>query len=313
MLANESFCLAESEKSLTSINLTLDRQTLQWLEDNDIYAVDCADKSWPDSGSSVFWLIESTGRQLYLKQFSSAAKFSNEVRAYCDWLPQLTLPVPTLVAYDETLRTLVVTNAGKSVDDFKRLSPKSQRELMKQAGDFLRQLHHVQFVDDDSMLIGDAFRLRAERCRETLHEYPPEQAMISLQTVDVMVAELEEVVADLNGYQRVPCHRDFWQRNWVTFSQPTNDEAVMAVIDFEHAQPDLFLFDFMKMWSDLWLDDRQLEEIFWGSYGWSPDDHTRELMRRCGRLHALQTIAWACQHDDDFLAHGMKLINATSR
>ena len=87
----------------------------------------------------------------------------------------------------------------------------------------------------------------------------------------------------------------------------------MAVIDFEHAQPDLFLVDFMKMWSDLWLDERPLEEIFWDSYGWGPDDRTRELMRRCGQLHALQTIAWACQNDDRFLTQGLRLLGGTSR
>ena len=163
------------------------------------------------------------------------------------------------------------------------------------------------------MAIGEALIIRAECCRETLRECPTFQPTFSLQAVDVMVAELEEAVVDLNQFQRVPCHKDFWQRNWVVPAKGSHDEAVMSVIDFEHAQPDLFLVDFMKMWSDLWLDDRQLEEIFWGSYGWSPDDHTRELMRRCGRLHAFQTIAWACQHDDDFLAHGMKLLNATSR
>ena len=194
---------------MTSINLKLDPQTSQWLEDNGIHAVDRADKSWPNSGSKVIQLTESAGRSLYLKQFSSSAKFSNEIRAYRDWLPQLTFPVPTLVAHDVSLRTLVVTDAGQSFDDFKRLPPASQHELMKQAGDFLRQLHHVEFVDDDSTLIGEAFRRRAERCRKALREFPPGQAMISLQTVDVMVAELEEVVADLNGYQRVPCHKDF--------------------------------------------------------------------------------------------------------
>ena len=298
---------------MTSTNLKLDFQTSQWLEDKGIHAVDCADKSWPNSESKVIKLTESAGRSLYLKQFSSSAKFSNEIRAYRDWLPQLTFPVPTLVAHDVSLRTLVVTDAGQSFDDFKPLPPASQHELMKQAGDFLRQLHHVEFVDDDSMLIGEAFMLRAERCRETLRECPTSHSMFSLQDVDVMVAELEEVVADLNQFQRVPCHKDFWQRNWVVPAKSSRDEAAMSVIDFEHAQPDLFLIDFMKIWSDLWLDDRPLEEIFWDSYGWIPDDRTGELMRRCGQLHAFQTIAWAQQNDDRFLMQGKRLHDATSR
>ena len=91
--------------------------------------------SWPDSGSSVIWLTESTGRQLYLKQFSSAAKFSNEVRAYRDWLPLLSFPAPALVAHDPSLRALLITDAGQSIGNFSELPTKSQHELMQQAGE----------------------------------------------------------------------------------------------------------------------------------------------------------------------------------
>ena len=229
-----------------SDNSNLDRKTLRWLEVAGIHAVSFEDKSWPCSDSKVFLLTKSDGRRLYLKQFSSSVKFSNELRTYFDWLPQLSFPVPTLVAHDASLRMLVVTDAGKSVGDFSRLLPKVQRELMKQSGVFLRQLHKAEFVDDDPLPLGDALMLRAQRCQQTLREFPTSQSMVGHQVVEVAVAELGEVVSDLNEFQRVPCHRDFWQRNWVVPEKRSSDAIEMAVIDFEHAQPDLFPFRFYE-------------------------------------------------------------------
>ncbi len=297
-----------------------DIEMQSWLETIGIDVVEVFDRSWLDSDACVIQVNQRNGQRLFLKQFGCSDKFTREVGAYETWVSDFDSQVPRLVCVDKSRLRLLISDAGDCCS-WEHLSLGQQERVQACAGRFLRALHEVEFNDNDTLPIGDAILLRAQAIQQRVVEL---QAVYSQEVfegtnaeeVNRIVAGIEEVSPLLNRFKRVPCHRDFWKRNWIwSFDKDgASDELSLRVIDFEHARPDLFVFDFMKNWSDCWLGSPQLEVAFWDGYERTLDADERLVLYRCGALHALQTIIWGIEHQQtEWLSQGKVLLAATKR
>ena len=295
----------------------LDKATQMWLRENGVRAAEVIEKSWPDSDSQVMRITTDDGKVFFLKRFQSAVKYSQAANAYQNWLASLEEVVPSLVSTNSQHRLLLLTDIGGCCCVWEELSPEQQSSLLRQAGRFLRATHDLPFVDDDSEAVGNAVLKRAYALQRRLRDGKTDSDILSCNLMTRVVENIEDVVAPLNQIKRVPCHRDFWRRNWVWTSagggqqSDVRSSVRLGVLDLEHARPDLFLFDFMKVWSDCWLDRPQLEQPFWDGYGRMLNDEERTLLKRCAAIHAAQTIVWGAEHKSSlFTAQGHRLLAA---
>jgi len=292
----------------------LNATTLTWLKSIGVSVSEVVDKSWPDSDSQVSRITVDDGRSLVVKRFGSQVKFDQAHHAYQNWLVGFEEIVPRLVTGNSEDRILLLTDIGSPCCQWQELSSTRQESLLRQAGKFLRALHERPLVDDDQMALGNAVLMRAERLQRQLGEVEIDSDCLSPGVMNRIIDEVAEIVPLMNQIKRVPCHRDFWRRNWI-WTEPTCDPpggVRLGVIDFEHARPDLFVFDFMKLWSDCWLIDPRLEGPFWDGYGRRLSSEENSLLIRCAQVHAVQTMIWAAEHHDTtFFAHGERLLAAT--
>lgn len=303
---------------MTELGLTAG--TRNWLESVGVDVVEVVDRSWAGSDTRVVQLHHRNGGRSFLKQFKCLDKFTREINAYGNWLAGFDGRVPRLRFLDRQGLRFLMSDGGECCCSWEELPPDRQESLQYLAGGFLRTLHEVEFVDDDELRIGDAVLLRARATQRRIVERKAlglQDAFpcTSVEEVTRIVTDIEEIVPLLNRSKRVPCHRDFWKRNWIWSlgEDEATDEMRLSVIDFEHARPDLFVFDMMKNWSDAWLDSERQESAFWDGYGRTLEGDERLLLQRCGALHALQTILWASEHQQtEFLAQGKALMVAAT-
>jgi len=114
-------------------------------------------------------------------------------------------------------------------------------QVREAAGAWLQRLHRLPPVDDDPLPLEEAVRARLEGwSRRAAGRLAPE----TLRWASARVGD-----ADLAGVRRVPCHRDIVPRNWLW-----DDTTGLCVIDFEHAQPDVW-----------WVDVHRLADEPWGA------------------------------------------------
>jgi len=299
----------------------LTEDTRNWLDNVGVDVVEVVDRSWPDSDTRVSQLNLGNGHRVFMKQFTCSDKFNQEVNAYETWLSDVAALAPKMLFVDKAGLRFVMSDVGDCCCPWGKLSPDQQEALQFQAGRFLRTLHDIEFVDQGKLPIGNAILLRAQATQRRIVELQADSSRDTLEEAHVdemtrVVANIEEIVPLLNRFKRVPCHRDFWKRNWIWSLNELQavEEVSLHVIDFEHARPDLFVFDLMKNWSDCWLGNPQLEEAFWRGYGRLLDDDERLALHRCGALHAMQTILWAGEHQQtEFLTQGEALLAVARR
>jgi len=213
---------------------------------------------WPHAESAV-WRLEGRA-SAYLKAFRQPQKFVQERRAYRDWLPRLTLEpgsalTPALLAESGTLRALLLTALPGSLAVHAPLTPRQGLEVYRQAGAFLRALHALPVGDDDPLPLGEAYRQRAKAWLARA------ESLVADPLVAWVGRRAGEAAGllDALGTARVPCHPDFTARNWLVASAP--EGVRLAVIDFEHARPDFWLFDTEKLCAE--VAATPLETAFW--------------------------------------------------
>ncbi len=254
------------------------------------------DTSWDHAESAVARLEADDGRRAYLKAHRQARKHRQERVALEAWAPSLPA-TPTLLATREGSPSALLLSAcpGDRVD----ARPRPRGTLLaahEAAGAWLRRLHRLPYADDDPLSLADAVQARlAGWSRRAAGRLPPE----TLRWVSTRIAE-----AALAGVRRVPCHRDFGPRNWLW-----DDAAGLSVIDFEHAQPDVWWVDVNRLVDESWHADPGLEDAFWLGYGHRPDAHERALGDALRLLYAVGTVAWGAEHGDaQFEAQGRAVL-----
>ena len=176
----------------------LDETTLQWLEDIGIRAVEAVDESWPESDSQVSRVTTNDGKTFFVKRFEASLKYDQAVHAYQNWLVNPEVLVPQLVSANSQHRMLLLTDIGGVCCDWQGLSAAQQASLLRQAGKFLRTLHSIPFVDDDSMAVGDAVLTRALALQRRIGEVDLRSDYLSPDVMSRIVDHIGEVVPLLN-------------------------------------------------------------------------------------------------------------------
>ena len=241
---------------------------------------------WQHAESNV-WRVSAGGKRCFLKQHKQPRKFQQEVYAYQNWTPQLVL-TPDLISVNKDLNALLLSAVPGELAQKVTLTQKREREVYRCAGAFLRQLHDLPFEDTDTLPLADALLMRSKSWLKRAQGLFDEQ---TIQWVSAQLGEAAQIVRE-KGWMRVPCHRDYTERNWLW------DGDTLYVIDFEHAKPDLFLTDFEKLRSLVWLHRSDLQDAFFEGYGRSLTDDEAGVLESLALHGALVMVVWACEHGD---------------
>lgn len=255
------------------------------------------DRSW-SHGESEVWEL-SGQRTVFVKRHRSRRKHQQELRAYQDWLPALPAGAhPRLLAHAPGVLVIEGLSGGLLQD----LPPDDPRlpGLYEQAGRWLHRLHTLPFEDDDPLPVPEALRRRMKGwVRRAAGSIDPQ-----------LLAEVERPVHTdvFAGVLRVRCHRDFSPRNLLV------DGDALAVIDLEHARPDVALVDLVKLYTEPFVGRPDLQEAFHRGYGRPLSARERLQLDVLIGLYGIGTVVWARDHGDPaFEAHGRRMLDGLER
>lgn len=230
--------------------------------------------------SQAFRVELKTGKALFIKRLSTRT-FQQEVAFYRDFAPRLR-NVPRLLEADEKKRTLILTEIpGTTVSNHP-----DPKQVYVQAGSFLGNLHSLEFRDSDEMPLKTALLKRLELFNQEAGQLLKGECLTDLN------ARIKALISDVH-LQRVPCHRDFMDYNWLLKSDGT-----IWFFDFEHARPDYWLLDLCKMNALVWLENPHLKDAFFQGYGYEPKAWEESLLRLWTVIWSVGTLQWAIAHGD---------------
>ena len=223
---------------------------------------------------------DRSGTQYIVKHHNSQAKHRREVHAYRHWVPALHPFAPELVASDPNAAIMIITAVpGSSVSDAGTVG------LHRQAGALLRCFHESQRP------------CRVPGYRQWLSIRADHWAALARPLLCGGDRELiERHLCALDAHEMpgaVPCHLDFQPRNWLT-----GQDAVVRLIDFEHARIDIPARDFVRLRFRIWTARPDLEDAFLTGYGRVFTDDERQLVWHLGALDALTALARGKQTGD---------------
>jgi Ser/Thr protein kinase RdoA (MazF antagonist) len=232
--------------------------------------------------TAVFGLTSADGRDRVVKQFRSPRAFEQERRALSQWFGDAKIGgarTPRLIADAPELAALILERLPGAAAN------QDSPIVHSAAGRFLAALHQLEVIDDDPVPLAEAL---TQRTRAWLR-----RAAAALEPEQARIVELHGPRPELfTDARRVACHRDFAPRNWLW------DGERLAVVDFEHARPDLALVDLAKLCVGSWAQRPDLAVAFFAGYGRSPSDLEREQLRALVVLHGLASLAWGQERGD---------------
>lgn len=249
-----------------------------------------AEPSSRSSAGATVWKVEGAHGPAVLKSHGSAAKHARERDAYLLWLRALAdRTAPLLGVRDEPPRALLLEHRPGRVGV--RAEAAEAATVHRQAGGWLARLHDLPHRDDDPLDLAEAYGERAAawfaRAGKVLGRHRLREAR----------AVVEEALPALRGRRRVPCHRDFTPRNWLV-----EGPRLTAVIDFEHARPDLPEADLVRLGVQVWRDRPGLRDAFLDGYRSVRALRLPPWWAGLEVLEAVATLAWAAEHDDPTFA-----------
>lgn len=252
-------------------------------------------------GAHQVWRVTGPRAAAIVKRHASARPFAQERHAYVAWRPHLPEETPTLLAEFPATRTLVLTAvAGAPLADH---APVAVCEAHWHAGRFLRALHAIPHADPDPLPLADAVARRHAAWLARLARLLPAADLARLRAL------ADAIPAAFAAAARVPCHRDFDERNWLVRGTHAHVTA-LAVIDFEHARLDDPIADLAKL-AAAWPAHPDRADAFLAGYGRDLAPRERARLRHHLALHAMATLAWAHTHrDPTFLAAGTAALAA---
>lgn len=255
----------------------------------------------PHAESNVWRLELASGRRCVLKQHRRPRKLAQELAAYRLWAASLA-DTPSLLAVLEPHggmagALLLEHLPGQVVTDLD-LQPHQHRTLHRRAGAWLRTLHALPCNDTDPLPLATAIVARARAAAERA------QGLVDASLIEAVRTRVGDGTL-FAGLRRVPCHRDFTPRNWLA----TPGGEWRAVIDFEHALPDLWLTDLARLEAEVWPHDETLRTAFLEGYGAALDAADDARLAALVGLHGLATVGWAVAHGDaEFEASGRAVL-----
>lgn len=234
------------------------------------------------------WRVTGPKGSAVIKQHAGDRAFVQERTALVGmYLEGLT---PRLLEHDAANRVLVLEHLAGGPCELE-----SSTTIHHRAGVVLSQLHACA-SPSDPMDLSDAIGARLDTALAGARPFIPGDLLAAAESwrdrIDLFVGE-----------PRVSCHRDFAPYNWLR-----NGDQV-GVVDFEHARPDHWLVDLVKLHTSIWRGGRGLRDAFLLGYGRDMDPSDHQRLELLSLLHGLVTTGWGNRHGDDELAtHGRELL-----
>ena len=251
-------------------------------------ARDLVGRSWAHGEATVVGLRMRDGRRAVLKAHRTTAKHRREVAAYRAWSARLAPWVaPLLAVRDEAPAAILLGHVpgtpGVAEDD-----PVAEA-VHREAGAWLARLHRLPVVSEDPLPLAEAYRRRSEAWIARARDRLPAATLRLVRT------RLTDALPHLDGRPRVPCHRDMGPRNWLVAGG-----RLRAVIDFEHARPDVAEVDVARLATTVWARRPELRTAFLAGYEGAdgPGDPDAPWVPGLLALEALGTVVWAVEHGD---------------
>ena len=242
------------------------------------------------AGGPVVWRVKGPGGTAVVKQHAADRAFAQEQAAlvgmYIEGL------MPRLFAHELRTRALVL-------EDLRGAPPGSSAgaPIHRSAGAVLRQLHAGP-APVDPLDLGNAV---GERLDAAIAAARPLMAPSIIEAAGPW-RERADLFA---GEPRVACHRDFAPYNWLV----DVDGERVRVVDFEHARPDHWLVDLVKLQTSAWVEDPSLRKAFLDGYGRRLEPADEQRLELLCLLHGLVTTTWAHRHGDrELSAQGRQII-----
>lgn len=248
------------------------------------------ERTRPTSSPSRVWRVQTAQGAAWLKVHSQPRKYRQEVRGLLGLgadLRQHGVPTPELWAHQEAECALLIGHVTGSPAARHCAEPAAATRIFQQAGRIAQIVHSRTLDDPDEMPLSEALGRRAQAWSARTH---------GLLTDGQRAAMLEHCTSHhFEGATRSWCHRDFSTRNWLV-----DGTGTLAVIDFEHVHPDLWLTDLPRPTVDR-MDWPTCEAAFLEGYGRPMTDQECDWRSRLHGFLALTSLAWGLEHKDTAL------------
>jgi hypothetical protein len=249
--------------------------------------------SWETGGALVWRITASSGERFFLKRHETELRFELDTRAQEDWIPllpeaerQMTV---RLVGISQELRATIVIEVPGEMVLSARPSFEERLAVNRAAGAFAKVLHSIPFEDDDPLNYGEYAATRLEQILEKTAPY-----------VDIDLIRWARKTFDggsaFGDVRRVPCHRDYSQRNWII--DRADGGLKFGVIDWERARSDYWLYDAHRMVAGSWERDPALKDAFFDGYGRQLSDIEERRLLLLALVDVVGAISWAIAHND---------------
>lgn len=233
-------------------------------------------------GGSQSWRVTCAPRVFYVRVHRSVRKFAQELAAaHAANAHAPGLVAPVAATFPDVLALVYDAVPGVQLTDNTVLDG----ETLRAAGRALRRFHCVPAHVDDPMPIGHAVTRRLNAAAAGTDLGPA--------TVDA-ICNWARARVEAARVPRVLCHRDFAARNWVL-----RPDGEIALIDLEHARPDVWVNDLRAFCSNdpNRLETSRLEALLEG-YGAPLTSAHLDLLSAFVLLDAVGELAWGLRHAD---------------
>ncbi|NKB58968.1 MAG: phosphotransferase [Alphaproteobacteria bacterium] len=243
---------------------------------------------------SIVWrLTGSDGSRVWLKHHKESRLYRRELIGLERFVPALGSQTwwasPTLVAKDDEIGVLLMTEVEGEPLDLAELNSSEEAVTFRLAGRFACKLHNLQLSNPEKIAA-------SVHVRERLEFYLAEGESAVDSATAGWARELIELACAENC-KLVPCHRDFSPRNWLVSKDKSGIK--FSVIDWEHASWDLWLNDAQRMAYDHWHSRPQLREAYFEGYGRSLNEAESLQLDTICLATAIASIPWAITHNDE--------------
>lgn len=234
--------------------------------------------SLPATTASV-WRIELESREpIILKQHAHARGFTQELTALRR-VAALADRVPTLLAHDERLRAIAMTE----LPGHDAITQSPTPAIWHAAGSLRAAFDRLAIDDDDPIPLADAIAARRDRGLARAAQW---------LDADTLARARAAITPDAFMHRtRRFAHRDFGPHNWRR--DPTRPDW-LGVIDFGHARDDDPAIDLVRATAPP-HDDPALRAAFLAGWGCTSDTSVEQSL---SWLHAIATATWGREHGD---------------
>jgi len=231
--------------------------------------------SRPQSGR-VLRLVTRSSEHSFVKWYKGAPDFQREYDALTSYTTSLGSDVPRLIAHDDVLRMLLISEVPgcPAVEGGLDLDPL----VHFKAGVLIRRLH-----ESGPTVVSDQF------ARACAARFEDAASQIEGLVESHLLSEARLVIAramDLRSVPLVPTHRDNHPRNWMV-----DAGGHVRLIDFADAEYDPWIVDVLLLEQDYWRSDPNLRIAFLSGYDREISEDDEALLRAHHAVSAVQALA----------------------